>query len=459
MNYDTICCISTAIGNGAISIIRISGKKAINICDSIFKSYNKSQISELQSHKLLIGEIYNHKKLIDEVLVSVFNAPKSYTGENVVEISCHGSIYIQEAIIQLLIENGCRLAKKGEFTLRAFLNGKLDLSQAEGIAELIASDNDKAHSLALKQMKGGVSNDIQLLRQKFIKFASLIELELDFSQEDVEFADRKDLLKLISIIKSKIHKLIDSFKYGNAIKNGIPISIIGRPNSGKSTLLNKILNEDRAIVSNIKGTTRDTIEEHIVLKGYKLIFIDTAGLRETDDKIEKIGISKTYEKIQQSAFVIYLIDKTEYNLENIKKEIAEIENKLNENTRLILVANKHDLNSQSINTKIYNDEKILNISAKEGVGIEQLLNSILDTVQVWENLSNATIVTNQRHFESLIKTIESIHDIEEGIQNQISGEFLALDIKMCLDFLGEITGEISNEDLLDSIFKDFCIGK
>ena len=456
MNYDTICSVSSANGNGAIAIIRISGRNTIKICNDIFKAYDKKKISEESHRKVLMGQIIDKKQIIDEVLISVFHTPKSYTGEDVIEISCHGSTYIQDHIIQLLIQKGCRLAKKGEFTLRAFLNGKLDLSQAEGVAELIASDNDKAHKLALKQIKGGVSNEIKIIRKQFIKFASLIELELDFSQEDVQFADRQELLVFLSKIELKIDSLMQSFKYGNAIKKGIPITIVGNPNSGKSTLLNKILNEDRAIVSDLKGTTRDTIEENVIINGYKLRFIDTAGLRKTNDKIESIGISKTYEKIKKSVFVIYLIDKLEYNVQNIRSEIEKINKQLNENGEIILVANKNDVNTTNIKFKPYN---ILNISAKNGDGIQEILNIIINKVAKWQKISTQVIVTNQRHFESLLKTSESIKEIKRAIKDNISGEFLALDIKRCLEFLGEITGEITNEDLLDSIFRDFCIGK
>ena len=459
MNYDTICCISTAQGQGAIAIIRLSGKNAFKICNKIFKSYHKQVLSKKNARTVIIGNIESNKQIVDEVLLTGFKGPHSYTGEDVVEIACHGSTYIQNKIIQLLIKHGCRLAKKGEFTLRAFLNEKLDLSQAEAVAELIAADNDKAHNLAMKQMRGGFSNEIKTLRKKFIKFASLVELELDFSQEDVEFADRKELLKLISEIKYKLNKLLQSFKFGNAIKNGIPISIVGNPNAGKSTLLNTILNEERAIVSDIKGTTRDTIEESIVIKGYKLRFIDTAGLRSTKNKIEKIGISNTYKKMLESAFILYMVDKNDFNTTKIETEIQQIQQKLETNTSIIILANKSDLKKQNIALNNIQNTPIVNISAINGKGVDELLDLILTQVEDWKKLSDEIIIINQRHFESLINTLQSIDDVEKAMNSNISGEFLALDIKRCLEFLGEITGEITNENLLDSIFNDFCIGK
>ncbi|MAQ47902.1 MAG: tRNA uridine-5-carboxymethylaminomethyl(34) synthesis GTPase MnmE [Flavobacteriales bacterium] len=459
MNQDTICAISTAKGKGAIATIRISGLDAINNTNNIFKAYNQKKISTIKSKQVLVGEIIENHKTIDEVVITSFVSPHSYTGENIVEISCHGSTYIQEKIIQILIQNNCRLAKKGEFTLRAFLNGKLDLSQAEGVAELISSENEKSHNLAIKQMRGGFSSEIKNLRNKLIKFASLIELELDFSQEDVEFVNRKELLLLLISIKQKIQKLIDSFKIGNVIKNGIPISIVGHPNSGKSTLLNQLLNEERAIVSEIKGTTRDTIEEIITFKGYKLRFIDTAGLRTTKDKIEQIGISKTYEKINSSAFILYMIDKTDFDQYQIEKEIIKIQKSLNKETVLIILCNKLDLDKQPINFKKIKNIPIINISAKKGNGTEELFKIIASSLAQWQDFNNEVIIINQRHFESLINTIKAIKDVDSGLKSNISGEFLSIDIKRALQFLGEITGEISNEHLLDSIFQDFCIGK
>ena len=459
LNDDTICAISTAPGKGAVSIIRISGNEVIKVSNQLFQAHNKKKLSLNNANTVILGNIIENSMFVDEVLITIFKAPKSYTGEHVVEIACHGSTYIQGKIIQLLIKKGCRLAKKGEFTLRAFLNGKLDLSQAEGVAELIASENKQAHSLAMQQMRGGFSNEIQKLRNKFIKFASLIELELDFSQEDVEFVDREELLKLTHNIKKKTESLLQSFKLGNAIKNGIPVSIVGRPNSGKSTLLNTILNEDRAIVSNIEGTTRDVIEESIIINGYKFRFVDTAGLRKTTNKIEKIGIKKTYQKIHESAFVLYLIDKENFNATKIEEEIEEIQSQLNTKDAMILIANKNDINKNKLILNKLNNYNILDVSAKNGKGINNILDTLMNRIEGWRTLNNEIIIINQRHFESLINTLDSINDVEKGIQHSISGELLSIDIKHALNYLGEITGEITNEHLLDSIFKDFCIGK
>ena len=456
---DTICAISSGYNQSAISLIRISGEDALKICDKIFKRKSNKKITSKEKSKLLFGEIIIDNMIIDEVLVSIFVKPYSYTGENIVEISCHGSIYIQDTIIQGLIKNGCRLAKKGEFTLRAFLNKKIDLSQAEGVAELISSENAESHKLAMQQMRGGFSNEIQVLRNKFVKFASLIELELDFSQEDVEFADRSKLVKIIDKIKKKVISLLDSFKYGNVLKNGTPISIVGHPNSGKSTLLNTILNEDRAIVSNTKGTTRDTIEEDVIIQGHKFKFIDTAGLRKTKNKIEKKGIEKTLKKIDSSAIVIYLIDKENFQKQEVLNDIKKIKFKLKKPAELILVANKNDLNNSNIKLDLEEPNKIIHISAKNRNTINELLDEITKKIDLWKALNQTSIIINQRHFDTLTKIIQSIEEIEKGLAINISGELLVLDIKRCLDLLGEITGEITNEDLLDSIFRDFCIGK
>jgi len=452
---NTICSISTKQGEGAIAIIRISGTKATSICKKIFSSKKLKKISDLKENRIYYGKITDGKKIIDEVVLTYFKSPKSYTGEDVIEISCHGSEYIQETIIQLLIKNGCSLAKRGEFTLRAFLNGKLDLSQAESVANLIGSKNEKSHHLAMKQMRGGYSEKIKSLRDRLIKFGALIELELDFSTEDVEFANREELVELLSLMKTKITPLIESFKYGNAIKNGIPITIVGPPNSGKSTLLNKILNEERAIVSNIKGTTRDVIEEIFTLEGFQFRFIDTAGLRKTSNEIEKIGIKKTYEKINEAAIIIYVFDINDFNENQITKDIISV---LKKDIELILIANKIDLKKKELNIKKIK-EKIIYGSILKNEGVKEILSSILQKTRKWENINQDFVITNQRHFEALTNTLKSLESIKKGIYSNISGELLAIDIKEALQFLGEITGEITNEDLLDSIFKDFCIGK
>ncbi len=452
---NTICSISTKKGEGAIAVIRISGKKTKSICKKIFSSKKIKKISDFKPNSTYYGKIVTQKKELDEVILTYFQSPKSYTGEDVIEISCHGSEYIQNTIIQLLINNGCSLAKRGEFTLRAFLNGKLDLSQAESVANLISSKNEKSHHLAMKQMRGGYSENIKSLRNRLIKFGALIELELDFSTEDVEFANREELLELLSLMKEKITPLIASFKYGNAIKHGIPITIVGPPNSGKSTLLNKILNEERAIVSDVKGTTRDVIEEIFTLEGFQFRFIDTAGLRKTKDKIEKIGIQKTYEKIKTAAVIIYVFDINDFSEVQLKNDILSF---LEKDIEIILIANKIDLKKKEINIKEIN-EKIIYSAIVNNEGIENILSCILQKAKKWEKTNQDFVITNQRHFEALTNTLKSLNAVKNGIQSNISGELLAIDIKEALNCLGEITGEITNEDILDSIFKDFCIGK
>ena len=452
---NTICSVSTKQGEGAIAVIRISGPKAKSICKKIFNSTRFQTESDLKSNIVYYGKIKDGKKILDEVLLTYFQKPKSYTGEDVIEISCHGSEYIQKTIIQLLIKNGCMLAKRGEFTLRAFLNGKIDLSQAESVANLIGAKNEKSHHLAMKQMRGGYSENIKSLRDRLIKFGALIELELDFSTEDVEFANREELIELLSLMQKKITPLINSFKYGNAIKNGIPITIVGPPNSGKSTLLNKILNEERAIVSDVKGTTRDIIEENFTMEGFQFRFIDTAGLRKTSNKIEKIGIQKTYTKINEAAVIIYIFDINDFNEKQIKKDIFLF---LEKDAEILLIANKTDLTKKKIKIKEI-EEKIIYCSILNNDGIENILNSIFAKTKKWKNLNQDFIITNQRHFEALTNTLKSLNSVKNGIKSNISGELLAMDIKEALDCLGEITGQITNEDLLDSIFKDFCIGK
>ena len=459
MQSDTICAISSAHGKGAIAVIRISGHNSIDVLNKIYSPYGKKETSKKLRRRVSVGQITDGTKFIDEVVVNEFYEPHSYTGENLVEISCHGSTYIQNYLIELLIKNECRIANKGEFTYRAFMNKKLDLSQAEAVSELISSKTSKSHELALKQMRGGISSEIKILRDKLIKFASLIELELDFSQEDVEFADRKELMTLLDSIKFKILAIIKSFKYGNAIKNGVPISIVGQPNSGKSTLLNKILNEERSIVSDIEGTTRDTIEEMINYNGIEMRFIDTAGIRNTDDKIEKIGISRTYEKISSSLFILYLIDRSNYNSSLTKKEIQSIKSKISDEAKIIVLLNKFDLNKSDFKDNFLENFDCFDISAKKNIGVEKILKNIEQNVINWNDINSDIVITNQRHYSSLTNTISTINEIEKGLESKVSGEFLSIDIKKSLEYLGEISGEISNEDLLDSIFRDFCIGK
>ena len=394
-------------------------------------------------------------------MVSVFKNPKSYTGEDVVEISCHGSSYIQQEIIQLFVRNGARIANPGEFTLRAFLNAKLDLSQAEAVADLIASDNKASHQIAMQQMRGGFSNEIKVLRDELLNFASLIELELDFSEEDVEFADRKQFEDLLARIIKVLKHLIDSFSTGNVIKNGIPISIIGAPNVGKSTLLNALLNEDKAIVSDIAGTTRDAIEDEITIEGIKFRFIDTAGIRTTDDTIESIGIKKTFEKITQSQVVLYLLDASKVTADTIQifnTDIRKIQEQYPDK-QLIVVANKMDQANQEFIETSFVYPHTLFTSAKSGSGMEALKTKLLEFVNTGALRNNDTIITNSRHYDSLLKALADVQKVQQGMDAKLSGDLLAIDIRQALYHFGEITGEITSDDLLGNIFANFCIGK
>ena len=445
---DTICALATGGGMSAIALIRISGIDAIKISDKIFSK----NLLDKESHTVHFGNIIYRNNIIDEVIITIFHKNQSFTGEETVEISCHGSKYIQNKIIEVLINNGVRLANPGEYTMRAFQNGKLDLSQAESIADLIESESEAAHKTAIQHLKGGFSKKLKLLRQKLIDFASLIELELDFSEEDVEFADRSQLNKLLNELQAEISILINSFRIGNVIKNGIPVAILGAPNVGKSTLLNTLLNEDKAIVSDIAGTTRDSIEDEIIIKGYNFRFIDTAGIRKTDDKIENLGIDRTINHAKKSSIIIYLFDASK-NIENqltvIKKLNTEHQDKV------IKVINKIDTNN-SIKT-LGND--YLYISAKENLGIDELKNKIFDFTNMNALDNNNTIVTNQRHYEQLKNTLSELEIVIEGLNNGVSGDLLAVNIKQSLFHLGLITGEVSTDDLLSNIFGKFCIGK
>ena len=462
INEDTIIALATASGNGAIAVLRISGNSAISLVNSSFRSIHKNKtLLKQNSHSVHLGHILDSERTIDEVLVTVFKNPNSYTGEDVVEISCHGSTYIQQEIMQLFLRKGCRAANPGEFTLRAFLNGKMDLSQAEAVADLIASDNEASHQVAMQQMRGGFSSEISKLRQELLNFASLIELELDFSEEDVEFADRSQFRELIEKIISVLKKLIDSFAVGNVIKNGIPVAIVGEPNVGKSTLLNALLNEDRAIVSEIAGTTRDTIEDEISIGGIGFRFIDTAGIRETSDAIESLGIKKTFEKMEQSRLVIYLFDASKYKSEadQFKLEIERLKNKYPQKP-IIILANKIDQVQDQILEKMKNDiPEIQLLSAKTGNGVEELTDSLLNLINTGALRNNETIVTNSRHYDALIKAFEEIQKVKYGLETDLSGDLLAIDIRQALFHFGEITGEITNDDLLGNIFANFCIGK
>ena len=460
MNQDNICALATASGMGAIAVLRISGPDAIDICESIFESKRPGKLLASQkSHTIHLGSIVNGNQMIDEVLLSLFKGPNSYTGDNVVEISCHGSTFIQQQILQLLINKGCRTAKPGEFTFRAFMNGKIDLSQAEAVADLISSSNEKSHQLALSQMRGGFSSEINSLRKQLIKFASLIELELDFSTEDVEFANRNDLDILLNELKLVLRKLIDSFALGNVLKNGIPVAIVGEPNVGKSTLLNSLLNEERAIVSEIAGTTRDTVEDELVIEGISFRFIDTAGIRDTKEKIERIGIKKTFEKIDQSKVVLYLFDALSSSPDQVKQEIAKLE-RLTKGKQLIVLANKVDAGDLSQIKADFNFlPQIIFISAKNNNQVEVLKSLLTEKVKKGL-LSNADVmVSNSRHYEALSLSFEYVVRVQDGMGDNLSGDLLAMDLRQALFHLGEITGEITTDDLLDSIFRDFCIGK
>jgi len=445
---DTICALATGGGLSAIAVIRLSGKDAIKICNSVFSK----DITEAKSHTIHFGTISENSKIVDEVLVSIFKNGKSYTGEETVEISFHGSTFIQDKLLQLFIDKGCRMATAGEFTMRAFRNGKLDLSQAESVADLIASESEAAHQTALKQLRGGFSNKLQTLRTKLIDFASLIELELDFSEEDVEFADRKQFENLLDAIKVELEKLIQSFKLGNVIKNGIPVAILGATNVGKSTLLNTLLNEEKAIVSAIAGTTRDAIEDELNIEGFIFRFIDTAGIRETTDIIENLGIKKSLEKAELANIVLFLID-ADANIPNQLLELDKIKDTAK--GKLLIVINKIDLNPE-----IKNDFKdALFISAKNDEGIEGLKAKLLEFVNTEQLSNNETIVTNLRHYEELQLTLHEINTIIEGINSGLTGDFLAINIRQALFHLGSITGEVTTDTLLGNIFGKFCIGK
>ncbi|MDC0371390.1 tRNA uridine-5-carboxymethylaminomethyl(34) synthesis GTPase MnmE [Flavobacteriaceae bacterium] len=460
-NKDTIIALATASGAGAIAVLRVSGPKAISVSNTLFKSIHDKNLLNQPTHTIHLGHIVDVDRVLDEVLVSIYKNPQSYTGEDVVEISCHGSSYIQQQILQLFIRNGCRSANPGEFTLRAFLNGKMDLSQAEAVADLIASDSAAAHQIALQQMRGGFSSEIKNLREELLNFASLIELELDFSEEDVEFADRQQFEELLKRIVKVLKYLIDSFATGNVIKNGVPISIIGAPNVGKSTLLNALLNEDKAIVSNIAGTTRDAIEDELIIEGVKFRFIDTAGIRHTDDTVESIGIKKTFAKMAESQVIIQLIDASlisKANTADILTSLVETKAQYPEKETLV-VLNKMDLADKALLSKVFSELEPLHMSAKTGTGVELLKTKLLDMVYMGKLQNNDTIITNARHYDALRLALENIQKVQVGMQTGLSGDLLAIDIREALYHFGRITGEISTDDLLGNIFANFCIGK
>jgi len=465
MSNDTICAISTAPGQGAIAIVRISGNKAFSVCNTVFEAKNKAHsVSTQQSHTVSFGNIVNAAhETVDEVLLTIFRAPHSYTGEDSVEISCHGSSFVQQQILQLLIGNGCRMAQAGEFTQRAFLNGKMDLSQAEAVADLIAAESAAAHKLAINQLKGGFSEELNRLRTELLNFTSLIELELDFSEEEVEFADRTQLNNFIAHIEQVTLQLITSFSVGNAVKNGIPVAIVGETNVGKSTLLNRLLNEERAIVSDIHGTTRDSIEEVMTLGGVQFRFIDTAGIRDTRDKIESLGIERTYHKIDLATIVLPVLDATR-PIEELERFIVDITKKTADKQR-IFILNKIDgitvqKREELATLPIPAEDIRCYLSAKFGQGYDLLQHALVKAANIPTIGSGDVIVTNARHYEALKMSHEAILRVINGVQQGLSGEFLSQDIREAIYYLGLITGgSISNDEVLGNIFAKFCIGK
>jgi len=451
---NTIVALSTPQGISAIAVIRLSGKDAISITNSVFKG---KKLTEQPSHTIHFGKILDGDEPLDEVVVALFKAPQSYTKEDVVEITCHGSPYIVQKILELLIRKGAQPAKAGEFTLRAFLNGRFDLSQAEAVADLIAAESETSHRAAINQMRGGFSSEIKQLREQLIHFASMIELELDFAEEDVEFANREQLKKLITQLLSHTTHLIDSFRLGNVIKNGVTTVIAGRPNAGKSTLLNALLNEERAIVSEIPGTTRDVIEEVIHLNGISFRLIDTAGIREATDVIEKIGVERTMEKIRQSAIVLYLFDVKTQTLNDLENDLTKLS--LN-NLSIIPIGNKIDSDKDdNYKTQFSSVQNILFISAKKETQLDNIKEKLINIVLQNDSLSNKTIVTNARHYEALLRANTALNYTLSSLDKKISSDLIALDIRRALDALGEITGDITTNDLLENIFSRFCIGK
>lgn len=462
INSDTICSISSPNGTGAIAIIRMSGNKAFDIARKIAesKSINFNNIDALESRSLHYVLIRDGNNIIDESMMALMKSPHSYTGEDSVEIFCHGSYFIQKTILELLIDSGARLAKPGEYTMRAFFNGKMDLLQAEGVADLIASNTKAAHHVALNQMRGGFSNDLKNLRQQLVEFAALIELELDFSEEDVEFADRTKMFELLNKIKTEVNNLKESFKLGNVIKNGIPVAIVGKPNVGKSTLLNALLNDERAIVSEIPGTTRDALEDVVIMNGYSFRFIDTAGLRETSDAVENLGIDITYKKIEQAELVLYMIDINETGFEEILQELDDFKTHIsNPDKKFIVVANKIDMLQETPShfRDLVNIETVF-ISAKRKENISQLKEKLIDAANVNIDGEN-TVLTNIRHYEALQHASEAIDDIFNAFENKVPTDLIAIDIKNALNSIGSITGEVVNEEILGTIFSRFCIGK
>lgn len=456
MSTDTICSISTPQGIGAIAIVRMSGSDAFAIASRLFNfDFNGLKVREAK-----YAELFHKTELIDQVMVTKFEAPHSYTGENMVEISCHGSVYIQHKILEILIEEGCRLANPGEYTMRAFMNGKMDLPQAEAIGDLIDSQSETAHKLAVNQLKGVFSDKIKALRQQFVEFASLLELELDFSEENVQFANRDHLLALLKDLSSAVDSLLISFKTGNAIKKGIPVAIIGKPNVGKSTLLNALLQEERAIVSNIPGTTRDTIEDVLNLNGVSFRFIDTAGIRRADDEIEIFGIERTYQAIAKADIVLYMIDASQTSLKEVEEEISFLNQEVDmEDKKLMIVANKIDnMDTVPSHFRAWSGLDVHYISAKRNVNIESVTDALLNCVDAYK-LTDNVVLTNLRHYEVMLKIKESIAAVERGMAEGLPTDLLTIDVREALHHLGVITGEVATDEILNTVFGKFCIGK
>jgi tRNA modification GTPase len=464
LDQSTICAISTSPGIGAIAVVRLSGSEAIQIAGKVFQSPNKNKIlTDQPANTLHFGQIVFKNEVIDEVVVALFRTPHSFTGEDIVEISCHGSTFIQQKILEILIENGARMALPGEFTQRAFLNGKMDLSQAEAVADVIASSNAAAHKLAINQMRGGFSREINDLRSQLLHFTAMIELELDFAEEEVEFANRTELRNLTNKIEALLRKLKNSFQLGNAIKNGIPVAIVGETNVGKSTLLNALLNEEKAIVSHIHGTTRDVIEDVVNIHGTAFRFFDTAGIRDTKDHIENLGIERSYSKLDLATVILLVVDmQNPYPI--VKQRIDKIRKRISNDQKLIIVANKidtglHETIQQLEVMDISDNEKLIFIAAKKKQNLEELIEMMIHSVNIDAVNQEDVIVTNARHFEILKNAHEAIVRVLNGLDSGITGDFLAQDIRECLHYLAEITGEVGTEEVLGHIFKNFCIGK
>ncbi|MGQ7869953.1 tRNA uridine-5-carboxymethylaminomethyl(34) synthesis GTPase MnmE [Sunxiuqinia sp. sy24] len=464
IDQSTICAIATSPGVGAIATIRLSGENAIQIADKVFQSPAKNKkLADQKANTLHVGTLREEAEIIDEVVAALFRTPHSFTGEDVVELTCHGSVYIQQRILELLLKNGARMARPGEFTQRAFLNGKMDLSQAEAVADLIASSNASNHKMALKQMRGGFSSEIKKLRDQLLHFIAMVELELDFSEEDVEFADRKQLVDLTEKIEQLLHQLASSFKLGNVLKNGVPVAIVGETNVGKSTLLNAILNEEKAIVSDIHGTTRDVIEDVVNIDGTAFRFFDTAGIRETVDQIENMGIERSYSKLEQAEIVLLVTDLSN-PIDLIRQRVELIRERI-QDQKLIIIGNKADIGGNAKIKEMLDafslgeNEDLVFISAKMQQNLEALIELLKENAELQQPEGTDVIVSNIRHFEALTNAHLAVARVIDGLRNGISGDFLAQDIRECLHFLGEITGEISNDEVLGHIFKNFCIGK